>query len=95
MTDQDPQVLPLTSGVVRRRLTVAVWWSALAWPVLALALTPLLLWWLATKHSSPAQRTTSAPPSCRPTAPSAPVSCPGKQRRRLPGKSSAKRRPRT
>ncbi|MFI2906916.1 hypothetical protein ACG2OD_01400 [Streptomyces sp. PDY-4] len=43
----------------------------------------------------PAQRTTSAPPSCRPTAPSAPVSCPGKQRRRLPGKSSANRRPRT
>lgn len=46
MTDQDPQVLPLTSGVVRRRLTAAVWWSALAWPVLALALTPLLLYWL-------------------------------------------------
>ncbi|MFI2906917.1 hypothetical protein ACG2OD_01405 [Streptomyces sp. PDY-4] len=44
MTDQDPQVLPL--GVVRRRLTAAVWWSALAWPVLALALTPLILWWL-------------------------------------------------
>ncbi|MCX4461441.1 hypothetical protein OOK58_01870 [Streptomyces sp. NBC_01728] len=39
-------MLPLTSGAVRRRLAAAVWWSALAWPVLALALTPVLLWWL-------------------------------------------------
>ncbi|MEU0213930.1 hypothetical protein ABZ281_02025 [Streptomyces sp. NPDC006265] len=46
MTDEEAPALPLTAGVVRRRLTVAVWWSALAWPALALALTPFLLWWL-------------------------------------------------
>lgn len=44
MTDEDLRVLPLTSRAVCRRLTAAVWWSALAWPLLALAVTPFLLW---------------------------------------------------
>ncbi|MFG2211978.1 hypothetical protein [Streptomyces sp. NPDC048638] len=36
----------LTSLAVRRRFTAAAWGSAVAWPVLVAAVTPVVMWWM-------------------------------------------------
>lgn len=46
MKDEEAPAPTLTPAAVRRRFTAAAWGSAIAWPVLTAAVTPVLLWWL-------------------------------------------------
>ncbi|TLQ39238.1 hypothetical protein [Streptomyces marianii] len=46
MKDEEAPAPALTPAAVRRRFTAAAWGSAVAWPILTAAVTPLLLWWL-------------------------------------------------
>lgn len=46
MKDEEVPAPALTPAAVRRRFTAAAWGSAIAWPILTAAVTPVLLWWL-------------------------------------------------
>ncbi|MFE1190117.1 hypothetical protein [[Kitasatospora] papulosa] len=46
MKDEEAPAPALAPAAVRRRFTAAAWGSAIAWPILTAAVTPVLLWWL-------------------------------------------------
>jgi hypothetical protein len=46
MKDEEAAAQALTPAAMRRRFAAAAWGSAIVWPVLTAAITPVLLWWL-------------------------------------------------
>ncbi|MFI6529460.1 hypothetical protein [Streptomyces uncialis] len=46
MKDEEAPAPALTPAAVRRRFAAAAWGSAIAWPVLTAAVSPLLMWWM-------------------------------------------------